>query len=254
MTQILNINILDISQEELLQKMSKGVLITPNLDHLIKLQKDKDFYDCYQKADWVVCDSKILFWLSKLLKNPIPEAIPGSSFFTAFYKYHKNDEKCKIFILGASEGVAQKAMDCINGRVGRKMVVGAHSPSFGFEKNEEECKSLVKLVNESGANVLIVGVGAPKQEKWITQYRSEMPGVDLFMALGATIDFEAGNLRRAPKCLQAMCLEWLYRAIKEPRRLFRRYFIEDMQFFKYFFLQQIGKYKNPFEKNDDSAS
>ena len=114
--------------------MNEGVLITPNLDHLVKLQKDKDFYETYQKAEWVVCDSKILYLMSKLLKYPLRMAIPGSSFFTAFYEYHKDNPNCRIFLLGAAEGIAQKAMNRINEKVGRKIVVGAHSPSYGFEK------------------------------------------------------------------------------------------------------------------------
>ena len=105
-TQFLNINIQNISQRQLLQLLRKGVLITPNVDHLVKLQKDKEFYEVYQQAEWVVCDSKILYILSKLLKKPLPEAIPGSSFFTAFYEYHKDDPNCKIFLLGAAEGIA----------------------------------------------------------------------------------------------------------------------------------------------------
>ena len=80
----LNINILSITQENLLRKFKKGVLITPNLDHLVKLQKDKEFYELYKKAEWVTCDSKILYLASQLLKHPLPEAIPGSSFFYGF--------------------------------------------------------------------------------------------------------------------------------------------------------------------------
>lgn len=243
---ILNINILSITQDELLKNLKKGVLITPNIDHLVKLQKDKEFYDVYQQAEWVVCDSKILYLLSKLLKHPLPQAIPGSSFFTAFYQYHKNDPNCKIFLLGAKEGVAAKAMEEINKSVGRNIVVGAHSPSYGFEKNEEECRKLVDIVNQSGANVLLVGVGAPKQEKWIAKYRSQMPGVDIFMGLGATIDFEAKTLKRAPVFWQKIGMEWLYRCLKEPRRLFKRYFVDDMTFFYYFAKQLLGLYKNPF--------
>lgn len=247
-TRILNIGILSLTQQDLLKRLDKGVLITPNVDHLVKLQKDKDFYDIYQKAEWVVCDSKILYLMSKLLKEPLPEAIPGSSFFTAYYMYHKNDLNCKIFLLGAAEGIAEKAMKNINEKVGRRIVVGAHSPSYGFEKNEQECEELVRIVNESGANVLLVGVGAPKQEKWIMKYRDRMSGVDVFMALGATIDFEAGTLKRAPKVWQKCGMEWLYRVIKEPKRLFKRYFVDDMQFFYYFTLQLLGLYKNPFGK------
>lgn len=245
---MLNVDIQSLTQQELLKRLDKGVLITPNVDHLVKLQKDKDFYDVYQKAEWVVCDSKILYLMSKLLKEPLPEAIPGSSFFTAYYMYHKNDRNCKIFLLGAAEGIAEKAMKNINEKVGRRIVVGAHSPSYGFEKNEQECEELVRIVNESGANVLLVGVGAPKQEKWIMKYRDRMPGVDVFMALGATIDFEAGTLKRAPKVWQRCGMEWLYRVIKEPKRLFKRYFVDDMQFFYYFTLQLLGLYKNPFGK------
>lgn len=245
---MLNVDIQSLTQQGLLKRLDKGVLITPNVDHLVKLQKDKDFYDVYQKAEWVVCDSKILYLMSKLLKEPLPEAIPGSSFFTAYYMYHKNDRNCKIFLLGAAEGIAEKAMKNINEKVGRQIVVGAHSPSYGFEKNEQECEELVRIVNESGANVLLVGVGAPKQEKWIMKYRDRMPGVDVFMALGATIDFEAGTLKRAPKVWQKCGMEWLYRVIKEPKRLFKRYFVDDMQFFYYFTLQLLGLYKNPFGK------
>ena len=247
-TQFLNINIQNISQRQLLQLLRKGVLITPNVDHLVKLQKDKEFYEVYQQAEWVVCDSKILYILSKLLKKPLPEAIPGSSFFTAFYEYHKDDPNCKIFLLGAAEGIAAKAMKRINQKVGRNIVVGAHSPSYGFEKKPEESEELIRIVNESGANVVLVGVGAPKQDKWIMKYRNRMPKVDIFMGLGATIDFEAGTLKRAPKFWQKVGMEWLYRCIKEPKRLFKRYFIDDMKFFYYFTLQLLGIYKNPFKK------
>ncbi len=245
---LLNISILSITQQKLLEKLNSGVLVTPNVDHLVKLQSDKEFYEVYQQAEWVVCDSKILYLLSKLLKHPLPEAIPGSSFFTAFYEYHKDNPNCKIFLLGAKDGVAVKAMERINEKVGRKMVVGAHSPSFGFEKDEKECEELVRIVNASGANVLLVGVGAPKQEKWIMKYRNQMPSIDIFMALGATIDFEAGTLKRAPVFWQKMGMEWLYRFLKEPKRLFKRYFVDDMQFFYYFTKQLLGIYKNPFDK------
>ena len=245
---ILNSNILSLTQTDLLNQLQRGMLITPNLDHLVKLQHDREFYEVYRQAEWVVCDSKILYLLSKLLKHPLPEAIPGSSFFTAFYMFHKDDPDCRIFLLGAKEGIAQKAMERINEKVGRKIVVGAHSPSFGFEKDEKECKELVDIVNRSGANVLLVGVGAPKQEKWIMKYRNQMPDVDLFMALGATIDFEAGTLKRAPRLWQKLGMEWLYRCLKEPRRLFKRYFVDDMQFFYYFAQQLLGIYKDPFGK------
>ncbi len=83
----------------------------------------------------MVCDSRILQLCSKLLKRSFPEAIPGSSFFPAFCDYHRNDPDCRIFLLGAMDDVARKAMERINQRMGRQMVVGALSPSYGFENN-----------------------------------------------------------------------------------------------------------------------
>lgn len=139
---ILNINILSITQKKLLRQLTSGILITPNVDHLIKLQKDKEFYEVYQQADWIICDSKILYLLSKLLKHPLPEAIPGSSFFTAFYEYHKDDSDCKIFLLGTAEGIAGKAGKRISQKMEREIIIGAHSPSYGFEKNPQEYEEI----------------------------------------------------------------------------------------------------------------
>lgn len=244
---ILNVEIENTSKLELLRRLERGVLVTPNIDHLIKLQRDKDFYTLYKKAEWIVCDSKILYLLSKLLKYPLKEAIPGSGFFPDFYMYHKNDNNCKIFLLGAMNGVAAKAMENINRKVGRKIVVGGYSPIYGFESNIEENERIYKMINDSEANVVLVGVGCPKQEKWIFANKDKMPKVDIWMALGATIDFEAGNIKRAPKIFQKLAMEWFYRFLKEPKRMFRRYFIDDIKFFWYFGKQLLGVYKDPFE-------
>ena len=247
---LLNIHIQNISQQNFLNELEGGVVVTPNVDHLVKLQSDYEFYQAYTQAEWVICDSRILQLLSKLTKFPISEAIPGSSFFPAFYTHHANNPNCRIFLLGAAPGVASKARSIINKKIGREIVIGAHSPSYGFEKNPREYEAIIDLINRSDATVVLVGVGAPKQEKWITKYRNKMPGVKIWLALGATIDFEAGNIKRAPKFMQKFALEWLYRIIQEPRRMSRRYLIEDPIFFFHFLQQLLGIYRNPFKKNN----
>lgn len=254
-TRVLNIDALCITEKELLEGLDRnlsvnggnGVLITPNLDHMVKLQKDEEFYRCYQEAEWVVCDSKILWLCSKVLKRAFPEPIPGSSFFTHYYMHNKDNHKVKIFLLGARTGVAKAAMEKINEKVGWQIVVGAHSPSYGFEKKPEEIADICRIVRESGANVVLVGVGAPKQEKFIMNYREQMPEVKIWMALGATIDFEAGYINRAPKFYQKFALEWAYRMYKEPKRMFKRYICDDLVFFWYLAKQVCGVYRNPFE-------
>jgi len=243
---ILNIKINSLSLSSLLESFKEGVLITPNVDHIMKLQKDRDLYNIYQQAEWIVCDSNIVQLGLKFLGKPVKEVIPGSSFFPAYYSFHKNNDDVRIFLLGAAPGVALKAKDRINSKVGREMVIGAHSPSFGFESNEKECEEIIQLINNSGATVLVVGVGAPKQEKWIYKYKDRLPYIKSFMALGATIDFEAGTLQRAPVWMQKLSLEWLYRMGKEPKRLWKRYIVDDLPFFGLLIKEKLGKYKNPF--------
>ena len=245
---ILNTEVVSATQEELLSELRQGVVVTPNIDHLVKLQEDWDLYELYRQTEWVICDSRLLYLFAKLLPNPLPQAIPGSSFFPAFYMHHKDNPDCRIFLLGGMGDVAQRAMDNINRSVGRPIVVGAFSPSYGFEKNPEENSRIIQMIRESGANVVPVCVGCPKQEKWIFAHKTQLPEVKIWMALGATIDFEAGNVKRAPKIWQKLCLEWFYRFCKEPRRLFKRYFIEDVKFFWYFGKQLLGIYKDPFKE------
>ncbi|PZP43132.1 MAG: glycosyltransferase [Pseudopedobacter saltans] len=243
---LLNCVLDSVDQSQLLETLEKGFVIPTNVDCLMKLQKDKELYEIYQKADWVICDSQVIQLGLKFLGTPVKEVIPGSSFFPMFYNFHKDNEKIKIFLLGAGHGIALKAQQIINQKVGREIIVGAISPSYGFEKNEEECLNIIKKINDSGANVLAVGVGAPKQEKWIFKYKEALINIDIFMALGATIDFEAGNVKRAPSVVQKMRVEWLYRLYREPKRLWKRYLVDDMPFFSLVFKQKRGRYKNPF--------
>ncbi len=249
---ILNVGVDNLSELEVLTQLKQGVVFTPNVDHLIKLQDDPDFFKAYEMADYKLCDSQIIYYVSRFLGTPIKERISGSDFFPAFYKYHQNSEDIKIFLLGAREGVAQKAQDNINAKIGRQIVIGSHSPSFGFEKNEEECLKIIEEIQNSGATVLAVGVGAPKQEKWIQKYKGQLPNIKIFLAIGATIDFEAGSIQRAPKWMSELGMEWLYRLWSEPKRLWRRYLVDDPQFFWLILKQKLKLYQFPLAKVDPS--
>ena len=243
---ILNLDIDNFAQANLLEELEHGVVFTPNVDHLITLQKDRDFIKIYDLADYKICDSQIIFYIAKFLfKTPIKERIAGSDFFPAFYEYHKNNEAIKIFLLGAAPGVADQAKKNINDKIGREIVIGAHSPTFGFEKSEEECEQIIDIVNNSGATVLAVGVGAPKQEKFICKYKDQFPHVKIFLAIGATIDFEANQVSRCPRWLSDMGLEWFYRLVCDPQRLWKRYF-KDLAFFGLVIKQKFNSYIEPF--------
>ena len=247
---LLNTRIDNISIKELLEKLNKGVLVTPNVDDIMKHQRDREFHEMADQAEFSVCDSRIVMLSARLRGVRLKETIPGSSFFPQYCDYHAKDENVKIFLLGAIEGVGLKAQERINKRIGREIIVGTYSPPFGFEKDNAECEKILKIINDTPANVVLVGLGNPKQTKWIYKYKKHLPKVDVFMALGATIDFEAGNIKRAPAIFQKLALEWFYRFIQEPKRLWRRYFIDDLPFFWHLFKQMLGLYKDPWGKKE----
>ena len=228
---ILSISIDNFSMSEMLEKLKfGGVVFTPNVDHLIKLQKDKYFHRIYNSADYRVCDSQILILAAKFLGQPLREKISGSDLFPAFYWYYRHDKDVKIFLLGGPEGVAAQARRRINAKVGRELVIDSYCPPFGFEKDEQECQKIVDLINQSGATVLAVGLGAPKQEKWIYEYKNKLENIKTFFAIGAAIEFEAGHRQRAPEWMSMAGLEWLFRLLLEPKRLWKRYLVEDLPF------------------------
>lgn len=243
---ILNVSIDNLSMTELLQQLKSGVVLTPNVDHLMKVQADSEFYRTYTQADYRVCDSQILMYASRFLGTPLREKISGSDFFPAFCQFHQENLATSIFLLGGAEGVAEKAKERINRKTGRDIIVQAHSPSFGFERNEQECQEIVELINQSKATVLAVGVGAPKQEKWIYKYKDQLTHIKIFLAIGATIDFEAGVVKRAPKWMSQIGMEWLFRIASDPQRLWKRYLMDDLPFFWLVLQQKLGLYTPPF--------
>lgn len=246
---ILNLAIDNVSMQELLSNLEHGVVFTPNADHLVKLQHDHDFLTTYDSADYRVCDSRVVCYAARFLGTPLKEKISGSDLFPAFYEHHKNNSQIKIFLLGAREGIADQARQHINARVGREMVVGTYSPPFGFETDEAECNAIIERVNASGATVLAVGLGAPKQEKFIVKHKDSMPGIQIFLAIGATIDFEAGTLDRSPRWMSESGLEWAYRLIKEPKRLWRRYLMDDPTFLWLILQQKFNRYRCPWRSH-----
>lgn len=237
---ILGASVQNISREQLLERLDCGVLFTPNVDQIMRMRKDREYREIFHRADFRVCDSKIVQLASRFLGTPLKEKISGSDFFPIYCAHHAGNPEVRIFLLGAGPGVAAEALRRINLRLGSELVIGAHSPSFGFERNPAESDSIVDMINRSGATVVAVGLGAPKQEKWIMAHRARMPRVRVFMAIGATLDFEAGNIERAPEWMSAWALEWMFRLLKEPRRLWRRYLVDDMPFLWLIVKQRLG--------------
>jgi exopolysaccharide biosynthesis WecB/TagA/CpsF family protein len=136
------------------------------------------------------------------------------------------------------------AQERINRLAGRDIVVGALGPSFNFVNDQKETAAAIDTINRSGATCLIVGLGAPKQEIWIDRNRSRMPGVKVYMGVGATIDYEAEAVKRAPGWMTRNGLEWVYRITTEPKRYWRRY-TRTLEFFWLVLFDRFGLYRPP---------
>lgn len=244
---LLNVRIDDLTTAELLAKLKEegGTVVTPNVDLLGKLQSQPDFFAACTRATYCVCDSQILMYAARWLGTPLAEKISGSDLLPAFCEFYRDDPEMRVFLLGAGPGVADEARAQLNAAAGREIVVGTHSPPFGFERDPARTQEAIACIRASGANVLFVGLGSPKQELWIDAHREEIPEIRAILAVGAAIDFAAGSKARSPQWMSAAGLEWLYRLSSEPRRLWRRYLLESLPVFWLLLQQKLGRYRPP---------
>jgi N-acetylglucosaminyldiphosphoundecaprenol N-acetyl-beta-D-mannosaminyltransferase len=243
---LLNADVDNITMSELVTTFRHGVMLTLHVDSIMKLQKDRDFYKLLPHFDVVTCDSQIMILAAKLLGTPLKERVSGSDYFPKFYRHYKDDPSVTIFVCGGGPGIAEIARRNVNAKVGREMIVGTCAPSKRFDESPEELEAIISAINDSGATVLLVGLGGGRQEKFIFKYRDRLPKVTLFLPLGGTIDYEAETLKRPPAWVTDAGLEWFYRVVLEPRQRWRRYLLHQPPFLYYFARQLLGCYRNPF--------
>ena len=252
---LLNVWAHDLSMDQLLTRLTTtgGVVFTVNPDHLYHLQYNPTFLWAYRTADIITVDSHYVRLMMRVLGRPVHNRLPGSDIVPAFCRRQRDDPNTRIFLLGARPGVAQTAREAMNAKAGREMVVGAHGPSMNFVNDAAEIDAVIEMIDASGANVLLVGLGAPKQEVWIATVRHRLPRVTVMMGVGATIDYEAGAVKRAPVWLRRLGLEWTYRVYTEPGRYLMRY-VRSSKFVWWMVLDRFGRYKDPFDTAATPAS
>lgn len=232
----LNIHIDDISFDDAVDRIiemsktdSKQFVITPNVDHVIKNEKDIVFRKIYERADLILTDGTPLMWIADSLGYPIKEKIPGSDMLPRVCEKAAK-EGSTLFFFGAAEGVADEAARRLTEKYPGLKVIGTYSPPIGFEKNKIELEKAISAVNEKNADILVLSLGSPKQEKFMYNHLDKL-NFHVALPFGAAIDFEAGNVTRAPLWMRKCGLEWFYRFLLEPGRLFKRYFIDDIKIF-----------------------
>ena len=216
--------------DELIQKRKKSYIVAINVDVVMKIEHDSLLKKITDDADMVLVDGKPLIWISKFYKRPIIEKISGSDLVPLLCE-RAAEKGYKIFILGGADGVAEKAKKKLEQQLSGIQIVGTYAPPFGFEKDEKELEHINCLISENKPDILLACLGCPKQEKFIYENIDKYDAI-VSICAGATVDFLAGNVNRAPKWMSDHGFEWFYRFLQEPKRLFKRYFVDDVKILK----------------------
>lgn len=222
-TKILDVPIDVITEEQALNKLlyylsneskKNHLIVTPNPEMVMRAKKDTEFMQIIKEADLAVPDGIGIVIASKLNKEKLIERVPGCDLILSLFDNVK--EETTVYILGAQPGVPEKAMKNIEAKYKNIKVVGLKHGYFGVEEEN----TIIEEIKNLNPDILLVGLGFPRQEKFIYKYKNELP-VCISMAIGGSIDVMAGVVKRAPKIFRKLGLEWFYRVLCQPKRIFR---------------------------------
>lgn len=216
--------------EQMITSGKKSYVVAINVDVVMKIEEDPYLKKIVDTADMVLVDGKPLIWISKLHKREVKAKISGSDLVPLLCKTAA-DKGYTMFIIGGKDGIAEQAKLRLEKQLPGIKIVGTYAPPMGFEKDETELDKINRMISEVHPDLLIACFGCPKQEKWIYE-NIEKYDAKVSICAGATVDFLAGNVKRAPKWMSDHGLEWFYRFLQEPKRMFKRYFVDDVKILK----------------------
>lgn len=197
-------------------------VVTPNVSITMLHQESADLRKMIHHSALTIADGMPLVKASRWFGKPLPERVAGSDLVYSVFESAIAEMPLRVFLLGAAPGVADRAADVIHSRWPAVNVVGTLSPDFGFETSKEQNANILKAIDLAAPDILVVGLGAPKQETWAYTHRSKINAAVTF-CVGGTIDFIAGEQKRAPGWVQKSGIEWVWRMATNPRRLVGRY-------------------------------
>ncbi|MGD9648746.1 MAG: WecB/TagA/CpsF family glycosyltransferase [Pirellulales bacterium] len=197
-------------------------VVTPNVDHAVLYQRHAGLRAAYADASLVLADGMPVVATARLLGRPIPERVTGTDLTVSLLARADEFGGCRVFLLGASPEAAARAAELIVAQWPAVTVVGTNSPPRGFENDPAESERILDHIERASPDLLVVGLGAPKQELWVHAHHQRIRAA-VALCVGAAIDFLGGAKKRAPEWMQQYGLEWLHRLASEPRRLGPRY-------------------------------
>ena len=239
-SRLLNIDIdLFDDEEEVLALLSKDIDSGRSIElfflnaHCFNLaQKDREYFDILNSCDYLLNDGIGIKIASKIEKLVLKKNLNGTDFIPEIAEM-ASKKGYKIFLLGAKDGIAEEAAVKLKEKFEGLQIAGVHS-GYGLDD------SVLELINNSKADILIAGMGVPMQEKWIRENKSKLGSVKLFVGGGAILDFLSQRIRRAPLFMRKFGLEWVFRLCLEPGRLWRRYLVGNFLFFYYMLVLKLG--------------
>lgn len=203
------------------------VVVTPNVDHIVRLDAAPELRARYATADFIFADGMPVVWASRLLGRPLPQRVTGADLFVALCKEAER-RNWRIMLLGGMPG-SEADLTARFARYFPALRVDIVCPSMRFEPLGPEGEAFAQRVRESAPDVVFACVGLPKQENWALHYASSLPG-GIVLCVGAAMEFAIGLQRRAPAVFQRIGMEWVWRLLTNPRRLWRRYLVNDPWF------------------------
>ena len=204
------------------------LICTPNADHVVKAWHDAEFRSIINQSSLSIPDGMAVIYGSRLLGTPLRGNVAGRLLVPRLCERTASTGS-RIFFFGADVGVADEAAERLQEQYPGLVVAGTYSPPFGFECDPVENARALALINASRLDILLVALGAPKQEKWMAANRAQIEA-RVAIGVGGTFDIIAGRVREAPRVATRFGFEWFFRMVQEPRRLARRYLIDDQQF------------------------
>jgi N-acetylglucosaminyldiphosphoundecaprenol N-acetyl-beta-D-mannosaminyltransferase len=205
-----------------------GWLVNPNIDVLRQVDRDPELRALVGRASLVVADGAPVEWAARLAGRPLPPRVPGSRLIWSL-SAAAAAAGCSVFLLGGAPGVADRAAVELVARAPGLKVAGTHCPPFGFETDPAAGAAVSSALVEAYPDIVFCGLGFPKQERLMDRLAGEFPR-SWFIGSGASITFAAGDVARAPAWMQRAGFEWVFRLVTEPRRLARRYLVDDLPY------------------------
>lgn len=199
----------------------RHIVVTPNLDHILRLRSDAAFRKAYAAASLVLADGMPLVWLSRIGRVPLPGRVAGADLVQPVLAEAER-KGCSVFFLGPMPETLALALNRCALEFPRLRIAGAHAPPINFEHDVAADAVCVAAIRDARPDIVFLALGTPKQELWIVRHRNDLDfGVAL--CIGAGIDYFARVQRRCPQFLSRIGAEWIWRLLSEPRRLGRRY-------------------------------